>query len=276
MREATVEIADIHYGDSGHLLRSFTNAKDQIAQKISELRPDRVAIVLNGDTTEGKGIYRTQYLDNSIQFGDKQVLGSAWSLHQFAQGLPAPARFILVLGHHDYSAGDNLAISVALVLNLLGSRAFYAGNRYVHEYTPGRYCLYVHGYGNNQYYAASPTTIRKTWLRACRATLYGRPIDRMVFAHTHWFSSKIPLDSEVRATVLGGWTRPPINKLNWADNRPTGAMVVCDGKENPIEPDPAIFREEMNNPDLDLENAIRYSEDLMDARNWLRQRGIIG
>ncbi len=268
--------------------RTWLSVRDKIVRLAGSNQPDQLSVVIDGDATAGRGMFRRQELNNVLQFGSEQVLAAAWKVVYFLQQLSEATgisigeiEVILLQGHHDTSNGENLAMQLAFILSVMGIKARFAGKSYQKRTRGKKHLLFQHGFGRSSHYPASYEELRETWKKANNLAIASDGevvIERAIFAHSHWYMVDLS-QGELAVDVLGGFVRPPEDKLNWGvSSRPTGAILyfvngdqleVCG-----VEPDIQIWRAEMEDPDLYLDNLADLATTLKEVSVWARGRGL--
>ncbi len=289
MSTLTVGTADLHLGDRGHMRRTWLSVRDKIVRLAGSNKPDQLTVVVDGDATAGRGMFRRQELANILQFGGEQVLVAAYKIAEFvhllgeATGIPIEEIDVILLqGHHDTSNGENLGMQLAFILTVMGLKARFAGKSYQKKTRGNKHLLFQHGFGRSSYYPASYEELRETWKKANNLAIAsdgGVVVERAIFAHSHWYMVDLA-QGELAVDVLGGFVRPPEDKLNWGvSSRPTGAILYyVQGDELQavgVEPDISIWREEMEDPDLYLDNLADLATTLKEVSAWARAKGMV-
>lgn len=281
MKKATLALADLHYGDAAHLHLTLNECMLRAIQTVQGWQPDECEVVIAGDAVSGRGVYRNQDIQNALPIGAEQCWYAAHDIADWQRELRA-ARWVIVLGNHDNTNRENLAIQLATVLRLMAVPTFYAGRSYVGNFAgddrPGEWYEVQHGRGHSDYYANSYAAIRDAWRQYIeRSKADGLNLSRMIVGHTHWLNVGQSLGDDYEIDTLGGWHRQERLDLP-SYMRGTGMILYRhDGQRRTIdriEADTALLRRESRDVALHYQNMRRAGHALEDAITWAHEQGL--
>lgn len=279
----TIAIGDMQLGEKEFLLRPWLEVLATYRDRIAALQPEWIKLVLVGDMVTGAGVFRGQDEVVAVANVDPQVAYAASHIQDFVDTLApiAPTTVLAIRGNHDRGKGStDHAAALVLMLNLLGTKAKYAGARLLVDLAPTgakQFLLHVeHSWGNSTYSPNSMSFIRaiKDYLIQCG--VWGRVesgvIRRIVVGHTHWLNIGHDL-AGVRLDTVGGWTKPNRHGLGGAVRAIGGILYVHDGADvatYAIRPTDAVLMEEVDNPYLDTD----IMQDAATRMRWIREQMI--
>jgi hypothetical protein len=280
--KATLDISDMHYGDSAQLLGTLRECMGRAIGVVRSWQPDEIEVVLNGDAVAGRGVYRDQGMQNAIQFGAEQVWFAAYDIYNWQKTLRA-GRWVVVKGNHDHAHKENLASQLVAVLRLLGVNAVYFPRAYVGNFAQddGDGAIWFdaqHGFGASSYYANSYEAIRECWrLYIERSMVDNLKISRFLRAHTHWLNTGQVVGFGVSVDTTGGWHRQERDKLP-SDTRNTGVLAYRhDGQQltvTPVEANRKLLVEETQDCGLHYKTMSEAARALQVMSNWAHQQGL--
>jgi hypothetical protein len=281
MKKATIVISDLHFGDSAQLYATLRECMNRAIGVARAFEPDEIEVVLNGDAVAGRGIYRSQEMQNALQFGADQCWWCAWEIQSWQQELGA-GRWVIVRGNHDHSMKENLAGQLVMSLRLLGVPAVYAGRTHIGNFSANEAeCMWydaAHGFGASSYYANSYESIRETWrLYIERSQNDNIRVMRFLRGHTHWLNVGQTVGLGVAIDTTGGWHRQERDKLP-ADTRNTGLLVYLhDGASLnvvTVEADRKLLLADTENPGLHYETMAAAAAAMQRVTVWAHERGL--
>lgn len=281
MLKATLDISDAHFGDAGQLLATLEECADRAIAQVKDAGPDEVEVVLNGDWVAGRGIFRDQGLQSTVQLGSEQVWFGAWYIRQWQVKLKA-ARWVVIRGNHDQANKEDLARELVMILRALDVPAVYQGRTYVGNFSPdeSKPCWFEaqHGFGASSYYANSYEGIRDCWRMYIQHSQQSQIlINRFLRGHTHWLNVGQAIGFEVAIDTTGGWHRQERDKLSSAARNTGLLLYLHDGlklQPVPIEADCKLLTQETDDPGLHYQTMARAAAALSEATRWARAQGL--
>lgn len=278
--KATLLCSDLHYGDAGQYLQSLRATMSKAINLVAGA--DEIEIISNGDAAAGRGIFRDQGMQNSVQLGSDQVLFCAADFYDWVSKLGTQTDVSIIIGNHDFTNKENLAVQLTMILQLLGiGSRYYSRNKVANLAPRGAepYLLDVrHGFGASSYYANNASSLvdaMRTHIVESRTT--GQVIRRFARGHTHWLNVGQVIALDVELDTTGGWHRQERMNLGM-DPRVTGVVVYLhDGKDLDIIPVQApleLLLEENNDIALHYKNLGEASKALNRMAMWAKGRGL--
>ena len=285
-RKATLNMSDLHYGDGGQLHAALQGCVERAIQTVLDFQPDEKEVICNGDTAAGRGIFRRQEATVIAQLGSEQVWYAAWEVKGWHERLKA-TRWIFVDGNHDNAHGENLAIQLVAMLQLLGVPAYYAGRTYTGNFAlveaPGQWYEAEHGFGGSDYYATSYTAIRAAARKFMQRVKRDKiELSRLLYGHTHWIETGKTVGDDYCIDVTGGWHAQRRHGLA-ADIRRTGMIAYLhDSTGGPqgtldvreIVADQEAVVAETRDVGLVYKNMAAAAAALSQCAEWARSRGL--
>jgi len=280
-RKATLVVSDLHFGDGAQLYATLRECMDRAIDRIKAFEPDETEVVLNGDAVAGRGIYRSQEMQNALQFGAEQAWWCAWEIRQWQEALRA-SRWVMVRGNHDGSNKENLASQLVMMLQIMGIPSVYQARSYVGNFAADErddsWYEAQHGFGASSYYANSYESIRECWRRFIEhAVTSGINVSRFLRGHTHWLNVGQTVGLGVAIDTTGGWHRQERDKLA-SDTRNTGLLIYLhDGEALDIvtvEADRMLLLSDTDNPGLHYETLSAAAAAMKSVTGWAHERGL--
>ena len=280
-RKATLDISDMHFGDSAQLYGTLQECMERAIVMVRDFAPLETEVVLNGDAVAGRGIFRGQAMQNALQLGSEQAWWAAHEIQQWQHGLRA-SRWIIILGNHDNSERENLAAQLAMCLQMLGVNAYYAGRSYTGNFSADErddsWYEAEHGFGGSDYYANSYTEIRAMWRKYVeRACIDDIHLSRVLLGHTHWLNIGQAAGIKYAIDTTGGWHRQERLKLA-GDTRDTGMILYLHDGQNlrvqDVRSDAKLLIEETRDPALHYKTMRAASDALLAVTKWGHERGL--
>jgi len=288
----TLAFGDTQFGDEGHLYECWQECCAESVALAKRVQPAEIEMMCVGDLASGRGIYRNQELRNILPLAQPHVLWGCWEIAAWIGELrkACPKARIVgknVIGNHDLAMGENLALMVPFVMQILGQEWKFCGRQALINAAaegPGGapYMLQAeHGYGHSSYYANSYQQIRgvKDDLLSKDRQLPGEQlIHRVVCGHTHWLNIGYHLARGRFLDTVGGFQRQERLSLP-PSGRPVGFIAyVHDGQTltvRAIRPrDETVDRLE-NDQALDLRNGLVAYQQLFKLRDVLHEKGLV-
>jgi len=281
LRKATIVASDMHFGDQALLWGCLSSTMDKAIARVREFGPDRIEVLLNGDAVAGRGIFRLQSVQNTVQLGAWQVAWAAWEIKRWQERLGADI-WRIILGNHDNSVKENLAQQLTVWLRLLEVPVTYADRDVIGNFSAEkhdfRWYHAEHGSGYSSYYANSYSAIRSCWKKFIEvAKIHGIMVSRFMRGHTHWLNVGEGIGVETAIDTTGGWHRQERLVLG-SDIRNTGMLLyLADNTEleiETVEPDLEMLVEESKSPTLAFTNMQRAGAGLEHVARWGRSEGL--
>lgn len=281
--KAVLVVSDMHFGDGAQYYASLSECMARAIREIRSRDPVEVEVVINGDAVAGRGIFRSQEVQNIVQLGSEQAWWCAWTIRGWQQELRA-SRWVVVLGNHDHTHKENLAQQLVILLRLLGVPAVFGGRSYVGNFAlddrEGCWFQAEHGFGVSSYYANSYAEIRAVWRKFIEhAVVDNLVISRFLRAHVHWLNIGQAVGMEVAIDTTGGWHRQERLSLP-SDVRNTGMLLYWhDGERLQIEPIEAsreLLMEESRSAGLHYRNLEEAARAMQELTEWAWGQGLCG
>lgn len=281
-RKITISSSDAHFGDVAQMLLSWRDTHEKAIARAARFEPDVIDVVINGDLTAGKGIFRGQENRVVLQNANHQALWAAWELAPYYHRLTeiAPTTLKILWGNHDDNESIDIADYLVDQLALLGVPAEYypvfAMGNFAAKERDGAWWHASHGFGHSDYYARTYTDIRDLWrLHAEFNRTEGIYINRFLRAHSHLLSLYDPILPDCFSDTTGGWhvqTRWNIGRAV----RDTGLILYLDdGVETLAIPefaDRKLVMKESRDPDLYTRNRAAAAKAVGKALSWKREQ----
>lgn len=226
-------MSDLHLGHENTLYETFWYVVDRLIGEIElqKIRYDinKIFLIIVGDMVSGTGVYRNQYLQNTIDKNEAIISLGAYFIHlvieKLEQKFGIEIETYIVLGNHEGSKkpmASNFPLAIQKRLS-----AYYHFARYVSIHVilniardlcdkEFNLCAY-HGYGGADYNATSPSLVRElTRFHSQCATEKGIIINRFVHGHVHWLQIGHSVLGIVIDSLGGfqGWEQ----KMSWRES----------------------------------------------------------
>lgn len=227
-KKATLGLSDVHYGDRAQLHGTLQECMGRAIDLVVSYAPVETEVLVDGDMVAGRGIYRDQEMQNSLQFGAEQCWFAAHDILAWQERLRA-TRWLFIQGNHDYGKGENLAKQLVAILQLLNVPAQFCGRQFTGNFslTEQDGCWYEaeHGFSASDFYANSYSEIRAMARKYIeRSKRDGINLSRVLLGHTHWPNIGQRVGDDFVLDTFGGWHRQERAKLP-SDVRDTGVLL---------------------------------------------------